>query len=109
MLSSIPDFFAAIEDARKNSRQPSILLVFLLVSEEQRSRRISLFPNEGIEQVGRKNDGASAKARNERPRAQHREQICDYADVEGDGYNPFRNLNGQMIANISAPRPNHAT
>ena len=33
------------------------------------------------------------------------EQICDYAYVEGDGYNPFRNLNGQMIANISTPRP----
>jgi hypothetical protein len=31
------------------------------------------------------------------------EQICNY--VEGDGYNPFRNLNGQMIANISTPRP----
>lgn len=31
------------------------------------------------------------------------EQICDYA--EGDGYDPFRNLNGQMIANISTPRP----
>ena len=28
------------------------------------------------------------------------EQICNYADVEGDRYNPFRNLNGQMIANI---------
>jgi integrase len=33
------------------------------------------------------------------------EQICNYADVEGDGYNPFRNLNGQMITNISTPRP----
>ena len=33
------------------------------------------------------------------------EQICNYADVEGDGYNPFRNLSGQMIANISTPRP----
>ncbi|HVR57287.1 MAG TPA: integrase arm-type DNA-binding domain-containing protein [Pseudolabrys sp.] len=33
------------------------------------------------------------------------EQICNYADVEGDGYNPFRNLNGQMLANISTPRP----
>jgi integrase len=33
------------------------------------------------------------------------EQICNYADVEGDGYNPFRNLNGQMIANVSTPRP----
>jgi hypothetical protein len=33
------------------------------------------------------------------------EQICNYADVEGDGYNPFRNLTGQMIANISTPRP----
>ncbi|WP_078864168.1 integrase arm-type DNA-binding domain-containing protein [Streptomyces sp. AcH 505] len=32
------------------------------------------------------------------------EQICDYADVEGDGYNPFRNLKGQ-IANISIQRP----
>jgi hypothetical protein len=28
------------------------------------------------------------------------EQICDHADVEGDGYNPFRNMNGQMIANV---------
>jgi hypothetical protein len=26
------------------------------------------------------------------------EQICDHADVEG--YNPFRNMNGQMIANV---------
>ena len=33
------------------------------------------------------------------------EQICDHADVESDGYNPFRNLNGTMIANISTPRP----
>jgi hypothetical protein len=33
------------------------------------------------------------------------EQIFNYADVEGGGYNPFRNLNGQMIANISTPRP----
>ncbi len=33
------------------------------------------------------------------------EQICNCADVERDGYNPVRNLNGQMIANISAPRP----
>src|SRR5262249_8572605 len=33
------------------------------------------------------------------------EQVCDYADVEGNGYNPFRNLHGQMIANISTPRP----
>jgi hypothetical protein len=33
------------------------------------------------------------------------EKICDYADVEGGGYNPFHNLNGQMIANISTPRP----
>src|SRR5258707_8242822 len=33
------------------------------------------------------------------------EQICNHADVEGDGYNPFRNWSGQMIANISTPRP----
>ena len=33
------------------------------------------------------------------------EQTCNYADVEGDSYNPFRNLNGQMIANVSTPRP----
>ncbi|WP_407158220.1 phage integrase central domain-containing protein [Bradyrhizobium sp. STM 3557] len=31
------------------------------------------------------------------------EQVCDC--VEGDGYNRFRNLKGQMIANISTPRP----
>ncbi|CAN7713520.1 Arm DNA-binding domain-containing protein [Bradyrhizobium sp. LjRoot220] len=33
------------------------------------------------------------------------EQICNYANVEDDGYNPFRNLNGQMIANNSTQRP----
>jgi len=33
------------------------------------------------------------------------EQICNYSDVEDAGYKPFRNLNGQMIANISTPRP----
>ncbi|WP_407158325.1 tyrosine-type recombinase/integrase [Bradyrhizobium sp. STM 3557] len=38
------------------------------------------------------------------------EQICDYADVEGDGYDPFRNLNGQMIATFRRrvpASPNH--
>jgi integrase len=40
------------------------------------------------------------KAGNPRPRA-----ICNYADVEGDGYTPFCNLNEQIIANISTPRP----
>jgi integrase len=33
------------------------------------------------------------------------EQICTYADLEGDGYNPFRNLSGQLVNNISTPRP----
>src|SRR5260221_7232659 len=64
--SSIPDFqgkfLRRIENARKNSRQhvgpnsvyslqPCVLLVFLLVSRNKRLRRISLFPNEGIEQM----------------------------------------------------------
>lgn len=49
-----------IENARKNSPQPSGLLAFLLVSGEQTFAANSLFPNDGIEQMARKNDGASA-------------------------------------------------
>jgi len=56
------NFGGASENIRKNSRQRplqlSVLLVFLLVPRSKRSRRISLFPNEGIEQMARKNDGA---------------------------------------------------
>ena len=33
------------------------------------------------------------------------EQICDYADVKGDDYNPFRNLKKQLSGNVSVPRP----
>jgi integrase len=33
------------------------------------------------------------------------EQICVYADVKGDDYNPFRNLKKQLTANVSVPRP----
>jgi integrase len=33
------------------------------------------------------------------------EQICIYADVKGDGYNPFSNLRKQLTANVSMPRP----
>jgi integrase len=33
------------------------------------------------------------------------EHICVYADVEGTDYNPFRNLNKQLLANVSEPRP----
>jgi len=58
------NFGVAFENIRKNSRprplRLSVLLVFLLVSRSKRSRRISLFPSEGIEQMARKNDGASA-------------------------------------------------
>jgi hypothetical protein len=28
------------------------------------------------------------------------EQICNYADVEGDGHNPFRNLNGPVLVEL---------
>jgi hypothetical protein len=56
------NFGGAFENIRKNSRQRplqlSVLLVFLLVPRSKRSRRISLFPNEGLEQMARKNDGA---------------------------------------------------
>jgi hypothetical protein len=56
------NFGDAFENIRKNSRQRplqlSVLLVFLLVPQSKCSRRISLFPNEGIEQMARKNDGA---------------------------------------------------
>jgi integrase len=33
------------------------------------------------------------------------EQVCDWADVEGDGYNPFRAVKKQLTVNVSRPRP----
>ena len=33
------------------------------------------------------------------------EQVCDWADVEGDGYNPFRACKNQLTVNVSTPRP----
>jgi integrase len=33
------------------------------------------------------------------------EQICLYADIEGNDYNPFRNLKQQLVENDSTPRP----
>jgi len=33
------------------------------------------------------------------------EKICLYADQDGTGYNPFRNLNEQLVDNDSTPRP----
>jgi integrase len=33
------------------------------------------------------------------------EQVCDWADVEGDGYNPFRACKKQLTVNVSTPRP----
>jgi integrase len=33
------------------------------------------------------------------------EQVCDYADLEGDGYNPFRACKKQLTVNVSTPRP----
>ncbi|WP_439373057.1 tyrosine-type recombinase/integrase [Bradyrhizobium sp. DASA03120] len=33
------------------------------------------------------------------------EQVCDYADLEGDGYNPFRACKKQLAVNVSTPRP----
>jgi integrase len=32
------------------------------------------------------------------------EQACDYADLEGDGYNPFRAVKKQLTVNVSTPR-----
>jgi integrase len=33
------------------------------------------------------------------------EQVCDWADVEGDGHNPFRAIKKQLTVNVSTPRP----
>ena len=33
------------------------------------------------------------------------EDVCLYADIEGDGYNPFRGCKRQLSVNISTPRP----
>jgi hypothetical protein len=49
-------FLAAIEDTRKNSRQPSVVLV----SAEQTFTTNSVIPNDGFEQMARENYGASA-------------------------------------------------
>jgi hypothetical protein len=32
------------------------------------------------------------------------EQVCDYADLDGDGYNPFRACKKQLTTNVSTPR-----
>src|ERR1700730_12873606 len=59
---SIPDFFAAHlkRHVEIRGRRP-FCWYFCWYRGNKRSRRISLFPNEGIEQMARKNDGASAK------------------------------------------------
>jgi hypothetical protein len=44
------------------SLQPSVLLAFLLVSGEQTFTENFAIPNERIEQIARKNDGASANS-----------------------------------------------
>jgi hypothetical protein len=66
-------FSRRIENTRKSSRQqnisgpvcslqPSILLAFLLISGEQTFTENFAVPNERIEQIARKNDGASANS-----------------------------------------------
>ena len=49
-----------IENTHKNSPQPSVLLAFLLASVNQTFGANFDIPNEGIEQMARKNNGASA-------------------------------------------------
>jgi hypothetical protein len=66
-------FSRRIENTRKSSGQqnisgpvyslqPSVLLAFLLVSGEQTFTENFAIPNERIEQIARKNDGASANS-----------------------------------------------
>jgi integrase len=33
------------------------------------------------------------------------EEVCTYADLEGDSYNPFRDCKKQLTVNVSTPRP----
>ena len=33
------------------------------------------------------------------------EDVCTYADLEGDSYNPFRDCKKQLTVNVSTPRP----
>jgi hypothetical protein len=79
----IPDFSGKfsrrIENTSKSSLQPSVLLAFLLVSRNQTFPANFDIPNEGIEQIARKNDGASAN-KGQRPaqgrqRPEHREVV----------------------------------
>jgi hypothetical protein len=76
IISSIPDFHKYLRDALKIhvkiSLQPSVLLAFLLVSREQTFTANFAIPNEGIEQMTRKNDGACAN-----PKQPSRFQLAD--------------------------------
>jgi hypothetical protein len=54
------NFRAALKTHAKSSYQLSVLLAFLLVSREQTFTANFAIPNEGIEQMARKNHGASA-------------------------------------------------
>jgi hypothetical protein len=57
------------KSSRKRPLQPIVLLVFLLVSRGQTLTANSRFPNEGIEQMARKNDGAGANPNTSTARA----------------------------------------
>jgi hypothetical protein len=54
--------FGAAVSGPVYSLQPSVLLAFLLVSGEQTFTENFAIPNERIEQIARKNDGASANS-----------------------------------------------
>ena len=63
------NFSRGIENTRKRSRQPSVLLAFLLVSGDQMFTANFAIRNERIEQMARKNDGASANPNTSTARA----------------------------------------
>jgi hypothetical protein len=54
------ELLGRVEITRKNSLQPSVLLAFLLVSEEQMFTANFRYSEQRIEQMARKNHGASA-------------------------------------------------
>jgi hypothetical protein len=95
-------------------------LVFLLVSGEQTFTATFAIPNEGIEQMARRNDGACANPKQIRTDVDCRaarpkfdkdaSSPAKISEVTGCGLYLFvtpdeSNLNGQMIPNISTPRP----
>ncbi|MEY9395671.1 hypothetical protein ABIF66_006350 [Bradyrhizobium japonicum] len=69
--------------SRQDIRRPDVLAIFWAMQAEGR-----LATRDRVHSIG--------------------EHVCDYADREGDGYNPFRACKKQLTINVSTPRDGRA-